>query len=115
MFVNSSALCLFSNSIEHRILTPVPVSRARRYGRSMRSEATPVREESGGESASSVSQPVRSSARRKDLKGRKQWAFQAFRSPYLEGNGFNTTLPSLKRSLFSNIQQEAKVKVRFPS
>ena len=116
MFVNSSPLCLFSESIEHpTYLTQVPVSRARRYRRSTRSEATTASEESGGESASSVSQPVRSSARGKNLKGRKRWAFQAFRSPFLEENSFNTTLPSLKNSLFSNLQQEAKVKVRFSS
>ena len=115
MFVNSSPLCLFSESIEHPILTQVPVSRARRYRRSTRSEATTASEESGGESASSISQPARSSARRKNLKGRKKGAFQAFRSPFFEGSSFNTILPSLKIKPFSNIQQEAKVKVSFPS
>ncbi|CAL8305863.1 unnamed protein product [Gadus morhua 'NCC'] len=99
-----------SESIEHPILTQVPVSRARRYRRSTRSEATTASEESGGESASSISQPARSSARRKNLKGRKKGAFQAFRSPFFEGSSFNTILPSLKIKPFSNIQQEAKVK-----
>ncbi|XP_059913290.1 phoenix isoform X1 [Gadus macrocephalus] len=99
-----------SESIEHPILTQVPVSRARRYRRSTRSEATTASEESGGESASSVSQPARSSARRKHLKGRNKGAFQAFRSPFFEGNSFNKILPSLKMKPFSNIQQEAKVK-----
>ncbi|CAL8364147.1 unnamed protein product [Lota lota] len=114
MLGNSSEASLFtaaeSESIERPVITKVPVSRAHRYRRSGRSDATAASEESGGESASSDNQPVRSSARCKNVKGRKKWAFQAFRSPFLEGNSFNTTLPLLKRSIFSTIQQEAKLK-----
>ncbi|KAJ3588961.1 hypothetical protein NHX12_009813 [Muraenolepis orangiensis] len=104
-----------SDSVDHLdIVVQVPVSKAHRYRRREPSEATTASEESGGESASSGYHPVRSSAagRCKNFEGRgRKFAFQAFRSPFLEGNGFNTASPSWKRrSLFSTIQQEARLK-----
>jgi len=72
---------------------------------------------SGAESGSSsvyhkFRSPAAAAARGKSVRGRK-WAFQAYSDPFLEENSFRTSMPPWKRgSMFSSVQQEARIKVR---